>query len=98
MTIQEILELIKLCKANGVTRFKSREISLRFGDTPVVESLKAVSSVPVSKSSNPGDVLPSEAKEIVHHVNEVTSLLRLSDEDLVDKLFPDYSMQKNEGA
>jgi len=29
--------------------------------------------------------------EIPHHVDEVRKLLRLSDEDLVNRLFPDYS-------
>lgn len=35
--------------------------------------------------------------EIPHHVNEVLGLLKLNDEELVDKMFPDYT-ELEEGA
>ena len=41
----------------------------------------------------PLQAIPPVDIEIQHHVNEVKSLLKLSDEDLVDKMFPDLSQQ-----
>ncbi len=34
-----------------------------------------------------------DQKEIIHKVQNLTSLLKLDDKDLVDRLFPDYTQQ-----
>ncbi len=35
-------------------------------------------------------------KEIIHKVEELTSLLKLDDKALVDRLFPDYTIESGE--
>lgn len=49
------------------------------------------------KDASPAAIPPVEM-EIPHHVNEVLGLLKLSDEQLVDKMFPDYSKLEGEHA
>ncbi len=48
------------------------------------------SRVSIEKPPESQAIPPVESK-IPHHVNEVADLLKLNDNDLVDKLFPDYS-------
>jgi hypothetical protein len=43
-------------------------------------------------ATNASEVLPTQL-EIPHHENKVANLLKLSDNELVDKLFPDYTQQ-----
>jgi hypothetical protein len=42
--------------------------------------------------NNPSEVPPTEIS-IPHHENKVASLLKMSDEELIDKMFPDYTQQ-----
>lgn len=82
MTVGEIEQIIQLCKANGITRFKSKGLDLRFGDKI------SVSAVNVSEGP-PSQAIPPIETEIPHHVNEVMGLLKLSDEELVEKMWPE---------
>lgn len=92
MNLGEIEKLITILRSNGVTRFKSADIELRFSD--VKSSGKAVQIMP----DIPLQAAPPVEDKIPHHVNEVVGLLKLDDEALVDKLFPDYSnIQKAQG-
>lgn len=43
------------------------------------------------EKSVPLQAVPPVQLEIPHHLNEVTSILKMSDEELVDQLFPDYT-------
>ena len=43
-----------------------------------------------SKAPPHAAAAPPVEMEIPHHINEVSKLLKLSDEDLVDKLFPEH--------
>ena len=45
----------------------------------------------------PSQAIPPVETEIPHHENEVLNLLKLSDEQLVDKMFPDYSELQEKG-
>lgn len=85
MNLREIEELIYLLKRNGVSRFESKELSLRFSSAP-----QALSPV-LSEPGPPLQAIPPVEAEIKHHANEVKNLLKLSDEELVDKMFPDYT-------
>lgn len=44
-----------------------------------------------SKKAPAPQAAPPVESNIPHHVNEVANLLKLNDNDLVDKLFPDYT-------
>lgn len=56
-----------------------RPVDLRPAKKPVGRPKKIV----------PGQAAPPVETSIPHHVNEVAALLKLSDEDLVDRMFPD---------
>lgn len=91
MNLQEIEQLIQLCQKSGVSRLKTKEISLRFEALPVKKVVEEPiqRAIQIKADDRPlGDLLPQD-EDIVHHLNEVKSILKLSDEELVDKLFPD---------
>lgn len=98
MTTPEIAELIRLLKANGVTRFKSEELEIRLSEetqrvplaTPKPNTRK-VQKLVAKEKDIPLQAIPPVDEDIVHHVNEVAGLLKLSDEQLVDRMFPDYT-------
>lgn len=83
MNLDETKALIEMLRASGITHYKTSEIELNIGSAPV--SVQPVIQL---------DALENE-KPIPHVVQELTSLLKLSDVDLVDRLFPDT--QKEDG-
>jgi len=82
--------LFSLMKQYGVSYFKNVEFEVRMNkeSTKPIEPLK-------EKEPPHAAAAPPVNEEIPHHVNEVAKLLKLSDEELVDKLFPDYSQMTN---
>jgi hypothetical protein len=100
MTIIEIAQLIELLKSNGVTRFKSDDIEFRFRENEKIESPKHKISLPRKKRAKeepetiqniPNQAIPAVSEDIPHYANEVLGMLRMSDEELVDRLFPDQN-------
>lgn len=69
-----------------------RVLALNAGvpQTMRTEALK-VTEVPLA-------AIPPVAIDIPHHLNEVRGLLKLSDEALVDRMFPDFSQLEAEEA
>lgn len=110
MTYPSTEKLLKLLKAYGVTHFKSLEIEIQMdlGKAPTVDGAtvprgainhavsqwgyQQASQTPPSTSAS----APPVEMEIPHHVNEVAKLLKLSDEDLVDRLFPDHTLNQDD--
>lgn len=87
---KNLREVIHVLKEYGVTYFKSDEMELKLDvtaqeDGKIPFPLAQSTSVPIKKDEDP---------EIKHKVDELTSLLRLGDEDLVDRLFPDYTKEE----
>lgn len=78
MTPAEIKDLVQTLRDCGVIHYKSGDVELELGPVPVVMA-------PVSQPK------PQESNEIIHKVVEMTSLLKLDDKDLVDRLFPDHT-------
>lgn len=86
MTGSEIESLVQALRASGVQRFKSKDFEIEFiREAPQVEKpLPAVLKEESSSSKEPD-------KPIEHKVEELESILKLSDQDLVDRLFPDFT-------
>ncbi len=78
MTPKEIKTLIKTLRAAGVMHYKTPELELKLDP---IEPRKRARSKPTDES------------EIKHKAEELTSLLKLSDQDLVDRMFPDYTTE-----
>lgn len=81
MTLEETKELVKTLRELGVTHYKTSEIELNLLPEPPKAEPKFLPTV----ESN------EEPQEIKHKVEELTSLLKLSDKDLIDRLFPDHT-------
>ncbi len=93
MTLKGTNKLLHILRSHGVSHFKSAEIEIRFGVSPTQEPLIAVGPVlPRHESTSPVPATAAAAPpvdlKIPHHINEVAALLKLSDEELVDKMFP----------
>lgn len=88
MTPAQLKSLIKTLKAAGVTEFQHGDLKLTLGVKPAE----------TPKEPTPVDA-PTESNEpIKHKVEEMTSLLKLSDVDLVERLFPDTEAKEEESA
>lgn len=78
MSPAEIIALVEALRACGVTRYKNDGVELELGAAPP----KAPTAAELK-----------EQKEIIHKVEEMTSLLKLDDANLVDRLFPDHTIE-----
>lgn len=104
MSPKELKALLKMLKLNGVTHFKSADFEISLRDSSVIErgsprsEVIGLIPVPATKevSRETSEALPLEEKPIPHEVVQLTSLLKLSDVDLVDRLFPDHSREEAE--
>lgn len=91
-------DLLKL-RAAGLSYFKDRDIELHFRDldkhyiAPQVVMDKPESITSGAAMGAPFE--PIESKEIVHKVEEMSSLLKLDDKDLVDRLFPEGDAEES---
>jgi hypothetical protein len=87
MTIEALTKLIELLRANGVTRFKDDALDIRLA--PMAQEMTAVTAMSTVSKGPALQAIPPVETEIPHHVNEVLGLLKLSDEDLVEKMWPE---------
>lgn len=99
MSPKEIKALVKMLRMCGVTRYKTPELELDLAGSTQGESTSLLTKTR-SVRSGPGQPLvpreTAEDKPIEHKVVEMTSLLKLSDQDLVDRLFPDHTEDAEE--
>ncbi len=96
MTAKQMAELIGVLRASGVEHFKSADMEIRFAPAQanhVTDKPSYPSPNAAVASTSPGTAAaaPPVEMKIPHHVNEVAKLLKLSDNDLVDRMFPDHS-------
>jgi len=83
MSPKELKALIKTLRAAGVTHYKTAELEINLAIGSELEKVsKQAKGLPLDAPVEP-------PKEILHKVEELTSLLKCSDKDLVDRLFPD---------
>jgi hypothetical protein len=82
MSPKEIKALVKTLRSLGVTHYKTADIDLLITpEKPVVAKAK-------SKK-----LLEKEEKEIKHKIEEMTSLMKMGDVELIDRLFPDHQQE-----
>src|ERR1017187_5097289 len=82
-------KLFVLMKQYGVSHFKTLEVEIKM--EAVCDPVKVPLVTFNETKPVPSQAAPPVDSKIIHHANEVANLLKLSDEDLVDKMFPDYS-------
>ena len=71
----DLKDLIKTLRAAGVTHYKTADLELTLA--------------PQEPQRRRRRVTPEEEEEIKHKTEEMSSLMKLSDQDLVDRLFPE---------
>ncbi len=96
MNLEKTERLIAMLRQNGVSHFKSEDVEIDFGMP--TKHIEVPTNTQLQEKAPPLQAVPPVELEIPHHVNEVNKLMKLSDEDLVDKLFPDYSQMEQKEA
>ena len=81
-----------MLKAEGVTHFKSQDFEISLGGS-IQGDMR-----PTRPAKDVPSETPEEEKPIQHTDMQLTSLLKLSDLDLVDRLFPDHEKEAEESA
>lgn len=109
MTAKQTENLVRALARLGVTYVKTSEIEVHLSansdahSDPIVEQVET--SLPRSPLQTPQATVasppqPKEGeksdKEIPHTIEELASLLKLSDKDLLDRLFPDATQEEVE--
>jgi hypothetical protein len=83
MTPGEFKEIARSMKDFDIAYVKMGDVELRRGTVyPVVQESVSIENLPQGITTQPDD-------PIQHKVDHLTSLMKLSDKDLVDQLFPD---------
>lgn len=89
MKPKDLVSIIRACKDSGITYLKTNEFEIKFskGDSEI-EIAPVVAHAPIAESPSPVFEQSPDEEEIKHKVEELTSLMKLSDSDLVEQLFP----------
>lgn len=88
MTSKELKAMAEIMRANGITYLKTDKITLKMAH---LESVPKVATL--AKSDTPVSISPEEEAEIKHKVEEMTSLMKLGDLELAERLFPDMNQE-----
>lgn len=97
MNIEKAEKLFSLMKQFGVEHFKTDKLEIKMshnasGEKTIVPKVEVPQIKAKGKKVPPSQAAPPVENVIPHHVNEAAKLLRLSDNDLVDKLFPEEAL------
>jgi hypothetical protein len=89
MTPGEFREIAKAMQEFGIARFKSgdTEVIARKAPTTTAEASPKAAFIP---NDTPAQLQNASDDPIKHKVEELTSLMKLGDIELVDRLFPDH--------
>lgn len=95
MTFKETIKLIKAMKSAGVKSYKDGDVELSFEDASpqTMKLIDAMNDV-ICEPLTPIDAPTTEEDPIKHKVEEMVSLMKLNDNELVDRLFPDTQEQE----
>lgn len=82
MTPGEFKKIAQTMKLFGITRFRMGDVEIDLGSSQAV--------VPHRTVEAPMETQEPSSDPIKHRVEQVGSLLKLSDHELVDQLFPEH--------
>lgn len=86
MNVEETIKLLQVLKSNGATYFKSSDFEVTLiGGQPVLEAPVGPSSSPAEAPVEPSPIDQAATDKVV----ETIELLKMKDEDLANKIFPD---------
>jgi hypothetical protein len=109
MTSKELQKLMESLRANGITYLRTHELEVRLnGSEPIAELSEDEG---LSRINPPQDLPPESvstdsptdpksdekaAGDVPHKVEELTSLMKLSDQELLNRLFPEPPKDEQE--
>lgn len=88
---KNLKDVCAVLKEYGVTYFKSGDMELMLSKSDAV--VKPVVATPVTSASNP---LVDAPEDIKHKVEELTSIMKMGDVELIDRLFPEPIQDEGE--
>ena len=94
MNPEKLEKIFRLMQDFGVEFFKHEDLEIKMSALQPQKEEQKPKEERRNKSKSKkveSQAIPPTEMVIPHKINEVTSLLKLGDEELVDKLFPDYS-------
>ena len=93
MNSKQLRALAKVMKDYGITHVKTDALELSM---PCIAA--PATPVPTRAATIPPDAPAAGMEPISHKIEELTSLMKLDDVSLVDKLFPDHTEETQESA
>ncbi len=92
MTPEQIIQILHACKTAGVSAFRMGDLDIAFKySSPEPEPAKGLAAWLPDDTMKPqavSSITPEEEKEIKHKVEELTSIMKLDDAALIDRMFP----------
>jgi len=99
MNPEKLEKIFTLMQSFGVEYFKHEDLEIKMSISVQPKEQKQNPKTKAGHKSKSKQIepqaIPPVEMNIPHKPNEVMGLLKLSDEELVDKLFPDYSKVAN---
>ena len=93
MDPKRLRALAKVMREYGITHVKTESLELSI---PLCAA--PATPMPTRAATTPPDAPASGMEPITHKIQELTSLMKLDDMSLVDKLFPDHTEDSQEIA
>ena len=84
MNLQETVELLHALKASGAKYFKSSDMEVRLGENSEPEILTMKPREPI----RPAPIEPKYDPVATKQTEDLIDLLKMKDEELVNKIFP----------
>jgi hypothetical protein len=89
---RELMELVAALRANNVSKFTYRELTVMFSDTP--SFVQVAPGQPVTFGTMPNAPIPTPSAPIgnqaaTERIQELIDTLKLKDDELVNKIFPE---------
>lgn len=94
MTPEELMAIMKVASLTDSVYIKTDYLELRRGTLQHAQSVPEKLDSPIESTQTPvasdpePPLDPEKEKEIAHKIEEMDSLMKVSDADLIDRLFP----------
>lgn len=93
MTAKELRAIAKVMDECGIAFIKTKDLEMHKTSFAPIKTEAPLVPFHVERSAVPVDALQPDKDEIEHKLVELTSVMKLSDMELVDSLFPDHTEQ-----
>lgn len=85
MTADELINIIATCHQAGVRSLRSGDLHIKFGPARPKAPKQDAPRMPVQPAP---ELTPEQAAKIEHKIEEMESVMKLGDPDLIERMFP----------